>query len=191
MYRPRRSSARQCCVTSQHSLSGRFAEGLSRPEVGRVHGRPKWISGCAAANMPLMNGTIVRLRSSRSKTAAARRFDGTGAAAVVESRSKRPVDEILSGATASSSTAVERLLQQMGQRHNAVDRRTQCASRAVSSIFTIKSLTHWTIVDPDFGTASDTRTPGADNEAVRRRRTQIGRRTITRRPAELTCAPSG
>ena len=103
-------------VTNQHSLSDAedFTEGYRALKLGKVVGEPTagWI--IYTSNMPLIDGTIVRLPRMRVDDSAGKMMEQ--APRPVDVPVKRPVGESYTGRDAQLDTAVGELLKQLGPR---------------------------------------------------------------------------
>lgn len=101
-------------VTNQHSLSDAedFTEGYRALKLGKVVGEPTagWI--LYTSNMPLIDGTIVRLPSTRVDDASGKRMELAPRA--VDVPVKRRVGESYTGRDAQLDAAVQELLKQIG-----------------------------------------------------------------------------
>jgi C-terminal processing protease CtpA/Prc len=101
-------------VTNQHSLSDAedFTEGYRALEVGKVVGEPTsgWI--IYTSNMPLIDGTIVRLPGMRVDDSRGRMMEQ--APRPVDIPVKRQVGESYTGRDAQLDAAVAELLRQLG-----------------------------------------------------------------------------
>lgn len=102
-------------VTNQHSLSDAedFTEGYRALKLGRVVGEPTagWI--VYTSNMPLLDGSVVRLPSTRVDDASGKTMEQ--APRQVDIPVKRPVGESYSGRDSQLDTAVRELLTQLGR----------------------------------------------------------------------------
>jgi len=105
-------------VTNQHSLSDAedFTEGYRALKLGKVVGEPTagWI--IYTANVPLIDGTIVRLPTTRVDDASGKVMEQTPRQ--VDIPVKRNVGESYTGRDAQLDTAVRELLKQLGTRAN-------------------------------------------------------------------------
>jgi C-terminal processing protease CtpA/Prc len=103
-------------VTNQHSLSDAedFTEGYRALKLGKVVGEPTsgWI--VYTSNMPLIDGTIVRLPGMRVDDSAGRMMEQSPRQ--VDVAVKRAVGESYTGRDAQLDTAVGELLKQLGAR---------------------------------------------------------------------------
>jgi C-terminal processing protease CtpA/Prc len=103
-------------VTNQHSLSDAedFTEGYRSLKLGKVVGEPTagWI--VYTSNMPLIDGSIVRLPSTRVDDTSGKMMEQ--APRPVDVPVKRAVGESYSGRDAQLDTAVRELLAQLGAR---------------------------------------------------------------------------
>jgi len=103
-------------VTNQHSLSDAedFTEGYRALKLGKVVGEPTsgWI--VYTSNMPLIDGTVVRLPSTLVQDSAGKMMEQ--APRPVDVPVKRLVGESYTGRDAQLDTAVSELLKQLGQR---------------------------------------------------------------------------
>jgi Tol biopolymer transport system component/C-terminal processing protease CtpA/Prc len=103
-------------VTNQHSLSDAedFTEGYRALKVGKVVGEPTagWI--VYTSNMPLIDGTVVRLPGTRVDDSSGKVMEQ--APRQVDIPVKRQVGESYSGRDAQLDTAVQELLKQLGVR---------------------------------------------------------------------------
>ena len=103
-------------VTNQHSLSDAedFTEGYRALKLGKVVGEPTsdWI--VYTSNMPLIDGTAVRLPSTLVQDSAGKMMEQ--APRPVDVPVKRLVGESYTGRDAQLDTAVSELLKQLGQR---------------------------------------------------------------------------
>lgn len=101
-------------VTNQHSLSDAedFTEGYRALKLGKVVGEPTsgWI--VYTSNMPLLDGTILRIPSTRVDDASGKMMEQAPRA--VDVLVKRPVGESYSGRDIQLDTAVKQLLTQLG-----------------------------------------------------------------------------
>lgn len=102
-------------VTNQHSLSDAedFTEGYRSLKLGKVVGEPTagWI--VYTSNMPLIDGTVVRLPGTLVQDASGRKMEQ--APRPVDIPVKRPVGESYSGRDVQLDTAVTELLKQLKQ----------------------------------------------------------------------------
>ena len=105
-------------VTNQHSLSDAedFTEGYRALKLGKVVGEPTagWI--IYTANMPLIDGTVVRLPVTRVEDSSGKVMEQTPRQ--VDIPVKRHVGESYTGRDAQLDTAVRELLKQLGTRAN-------------------------------------------------------------------------
>jgi C-terminal processing protease CtpA/Prc len=103
-------------VTNQHSLSDAedFTEGYRALKLGKVVGEPTsgWI--VYTSNMPLIDGTIVRLPGMRVDDSTGKMMEQ--APRQVDVPVKRPVGESFSGRDSQLDAAVAELLKQIGPR---------------------------------------------------------------------------
>ena len=103
-------------VTNQHSLSDAedFTEGYRALKLGKVVGEPTagWI--VYTSNMPLIDGTVVRIPSTRVEDAAGRTMEQ--APRPVDVPVKRQVGESYTGRDAQLDRAVQELVKQIGGR---------------------------------------------------------------------------
>jgi tricorn protease len=103
-------------VTNQHSLSDAedFTEGYRALKLGKVVGEPTagWI--VYTSNMPLIDGTVVRLPSTRVEDSSGKLMEQQPRP--VDVAIKRPVGESYSGRDTQLDTAVRELLQQLTAR---------------------------------------------------------------------------
>ncbi len=103
-------------VTNQHSLSDAedFTEGYRSLKLGKVVGEPTagWI--VFTSNMPLIDGTIVRIPSTRVDDLAGKKMEQSPRQ--VDVLVKRPVGESYSGRDTQLDAAVKELLTQLGGR---------------------------------------------------------------------------
>lgn len=103
-------------VTNQHSLSDAedFTEGYRALKLGKVVGEPTagWI--VYTSNMPLIDGTVVRIPSTRVEDAAGKTMEQ--APRQVDVPVKRQVGESYTGRDAQLDRAVQELLKQIGGR---------------------------------------------------------------------------
>jgi C-terminal processing protease CtpA/Prc len=103
-------------VTNQHSLSDAedFTEGYRTLKLGKVVGEPTagWI--VYTSNMPLVDGTIVRLPGTRVDDSSGKVMEQAPRA--VDIPVKRPVGESYSGRDSQLDAAVQELLKQLGTR---------------------------------------------------------------------------
>jgi Tol biopolymer transport system component/C-terminal processing protease CtpA/Prc len=102
-------------VTNQHSLSDAedFTEGYRTLKLGKVVGEPTagWI--VYTSNMPLLDGSVVRLPSTRVDDASGKTMEQ--APRQVDIPVKRPVGESYTGRDSQLDTAVRELLAQVGR----------------------------------------------------------------------------
>jgi C-terminal processing protease CtpA/Prc/Tol biopolymer transport system component len=102
-------------VTNQHSLSDAedFTEGYRALKLGKVVGEPTagWI--VYTSNMPLLDGSVVRLPTTRVDDAQGKMMEQSPRQ--VDIPVKRPVGESYSGRDSQLDTAVRELLSQLGQ----------------------------------------------------------------------------
>ena len=100
-------------VTNQHSLSDAedFTEGYRALGLGKVVGEPTagWI--LYTSNMPLIDGTVVRIPSTRVDDAAGKRMEQ--APRRVDVPVTRPVGESYTGKDAQLDAAIKVLLSQL------------------------------------------------------------------------------
>ncbi len=103
-------------VTNQHSLSDAedFTEGYRSLKLGKVIGEPTagWI--IYTSNMPLLDGTVVRLPSTRVQGSDGKAMEMNPRP--VDIPVKRQVGESYSGRDAQLDTAVDELLRQVGRK---------------------------------------------------------------------------
>ena len=103
-------------VTNQHSLSDAedFTEGYRALKLGKVVGEPTagWI--VYTSNMPLIDGTVVRLPSTRVEDSAGKMMEQ--APRQVDVPVKRAVGESYTGRDAQLDRAVQELVKQIGGR---------------------------------------------------------------------------
>jgi C-terminal processing protease CtpA/Prc len=106
-------------VTNQHSLSDAedFTEGYRTLKLGKVVGEPTagWI--IYTANMPLVDGTVVRLPTIRVEDSRGKVMEQAPRA--VDIPVKRRLGESYSGGDAQLDTAVRELMKQFGPQTSA------------------------------------------------------------------------
>jgi C-terminal processing protease CtpA/Prc len=103
-------------ITNQHSLSDAedFTEGYRSLKLGKVVGEPTagWI--IYTANVPLLDGTVVRLPNTKVQGSDGKVMEMNPRA--VDIPVKRPVGESYSGRDTQLDTAVDELLRQIGRK---------------------------------------------------------------------------
>ena len=101
-------------VTNQHSLSDAedFTEGYRALGLGKVVGEPTagWI--LYTSNMPLIDGTVVRIPSTRVDDASGKRMEQ--APRQVDVPVTRPIGETYTGRDSQLDAAVRELLREIG-----------------------------------------------------------------------------
>ena len=128
-------------VTKHHSLSDAedFTEGYRALKLGKVVGEPTagWI--VYTSNMPLIDGSVVRIPGTRVDDANGQKMEQAPRA--VDVAVKRPIGESYSGKDSQLDAAVKELLTQLGGQKGTPKRLPSTASRTSRAATRFRSST--------------------------------------------------